>query len=429
MPALLVMTCLMAGSFVLAESRPARSLTQKQTHMKPIEGLSNEAQAKAEPLWRRFQEVDAKDFAKRQALRSALLTQFSSLERLAIGASDNDALSDAALILSLDQKAPIDDTSATRLAKRYDRIERPQRYWLCKLLTNNQSVGIPFLQKVMTNRSHPEMQVEAATLLRASSQTSAREKKRALQFLLDSLGKPGYEAAYGGLNDLEPWALQYLASLAQQTETTDCLVELAAGRLTGMGPQKGTVDLPEAELRKTFDAAFARPKCRCVAISGYASLGFTENQLPFLKTLTKDPDADVRRSTYQALHWIKAPWTLPLLMEGLSDGNAENQEICARAVDHLDAREALPALIRVLEHALEKNAFLYDAANPCCAAGAVIVRMAGLQGISFEKKQESFHFGEVGGWRAVDQTAEFRASTLKVLEWWRTEGAKKYGGK
>lgn len=226
--------------------------------------------------------------------------------------------------------------------------------------------------------------------------------------------------------DLEPRILHTLAQLAQRNDCPEALAFRAAGRLTGMGPRKGKVALPEAELRSTFEQVQVHPKCHFIAVMGMASLGFTPADAPTLKRFLQDPDPSVRKGTLEALSLIPEPWTTPYLTEGLADSHGDAQMLCARALDQRDAREALPALIRVLERALEKDAFLYDQAAPCCAAGKAIVRMAGLQGqdLSFEQRVESFHVeGIGGGLRQLDQRQEFREATRKVLAWWKESGA------
>jgi hypothetical protein len=114
-------------------------------------------------------------------------------------------------------------------------------------------------------------------------------------------------------------------------------------------------------------------------------------------------------------------------MDGLADADSTVQETCLRALSQRNVREAMPALIRLLERAMEKDAFYFQAATITCAAGALVARLAGLSGINFEQRLESFHAGDVGGIRVVEQSAEFRDATRKVLDWWHATGAKEFG--
>jgi hypothetical protein len=198
---------------------------------------------------------------------------------------------------------------------------------------------------------------------------------------------------------------------------------LLAGRILDHAP----MGLSPEELRAVFDAAFARPGCREAAVQGYGALGFTKAQQPLLRTLANDADQKVRLAIYRTLAEVGEPFALPLLIAGLADEDSTVQETCLRALDKRNAREAMVALIQLLERAMEKDASFLHSPGITCAAGALVVRLAGLSGISFEQRLESFHFGDVGGIRVVDQSAEFAAATRKVLDWWHTTGAKEFG--
>lgn len=230
--------------------------------------------------------------------------------------------------------------------------------------------------------------------------------------------------------DLDSMILEQLARLAQDEQQSDPVVWLAAGRLTGMGPRKGKVDLPDALLYRTFDAADRRLYCRAVAISGFASLGLTEAESPRVDRWLQDANAEVRKQAIQALIHLPMEetrtWVVPRLIQSLEKAQDEALALCANALQARQAHEALPALIRALEGLAERQTFRYDQAWPLCAVGNAIVALAGLQGPSFIQRRESFHSGNVGGWRFVDQTEEFRANTLAVLDWWANEGCKAF---
>lgn len=230
--------------------------------------------------------------------------------------------------------------------------------------------------------------------------------------------------------DLDSVILEKLARLAQDEQQSDPVVWLAAGRLTGLGPRKGKVDLPDALLYRTFDAADRRLYCRAVAISGFASLGLTEAESPRVDRWLQDANAEVRKQAIEALTHLSLEetrtWVVPRLIQGLAKTQGDALVLCANALQARQAQDALPALIRALEELAERQAFRYDQAAPLCAVGNAIVALAKRKGPSFEQRRESFHSGNAGGWRFVDQTEEFRANTLAILDWWRREGRKAF---
>ena len=124
---------------------------------------------------------------------------------------------------------------------------------------------------------------------------------------------------------------------------------------------------------------------------------------------------------YAGVSLKKAPWTAPLLLDGLADTLPENVENCASGLAQLNHKPAVPKLVELMKKAPTdpKKGF----PRPYRYIGQTIAKLTGQE---FDFKQEircqgNAHFRAYVVRRRPDV---YRKETARLLQWWEDIGSK-----
>jgi hypothetical protein len=399
--------------------------------MKPIPGLSEEANQRLAPLRSRLHSHPPEwEKAERELARDATLSELTSL----VVAEDNELMGIA--LGALEKQLPkLDEHDVKRLV---DFVISPgegegNRRTVAALVAKN-PLGVKQLRAATDGSAPLVCRVMAAGGL-TSEESVADEatKHKATELLLEALADPDDETArraHNTLPKMQPWMGKWLLEHMAKPDAPQRLVSYGNELISNL-PKDVLREERKAMVVSSLDAPTVN--ARMSAVSGLVALGKKESDLPLYQKAAHDADPNVRGMVYSSLANEPQAWSAKLFLDGLDDGSEENRSTCAHALGQLKYKPAVPALVELMRKGVDPaddgKSPVHEMKGDQQAAGAALATIAGLKDVDFATTEECFPIGPDNGAHAIKivrRPEVYRESAKKVLAWWDSTGHKLY---